>query len=483
MHHSQPKNAPLDLGQIEHFPLITTNSEHYPFGLNERIVYSYLAFRARLDRGESLRAISAATTLNRRTVEKSLRALGSLVQLRKGRWWAVAPTSDQANWFAARKANRMKHWSDGLATIRLLLPKKGARVGRRRFTLNHAALYSELYSFGRRNQNCVKATSLNHMNKLLNGLDAGTIQAGLDLLKAADLIVVVPNGNRMRVNLMPLTDKHGDLFAVMDEFEEKQAVVAPAELNDSGNEAICSFCVSQGIPQNLAVEIAELCNRVPSFCADNFLKMAYRAEHEHLNNRVRGRANARHCGFLLRHKLRDALTVIEARGSGPRVAPLTIEEIKQREAESDRREAEIRANPLHDDYTIDDFSIRGRVQATAREAAQIEDQVHRHIVRYAESKTTNHQNTIRLSGNLYQEVMAHALNRVNGYYNKEKKATVDEFEQAINATLKEREIKPMIFRLESSPQSQPLPPSPKKAPPQFAATDRRRQTGGGRMGR
>ena len=31
-------------------------------------------------------------------------------------------------------------------------------------------------------QNCVKATSLNHLKKLLNGLDAGTIQAGLDLL-------------------------------------------------------------------------------------------------------------------------------------------------------------------------------------------------------------------------------------------------------------------------------------------------------------
>ena len=53
---------------------------------------------------------------------------------------------------------------------------------------------------------------------------------------------------------------------------------------------------------------------------------------------------------------------------------------------------------------------------------------------------------------------------------KKRRQLRDEFEQAINDALQEREIDPMTFRLESSPQSQPLPPSPKKAPPQFAAT-------------
>ena len=44
MHNQEAKNAQLDIDRIEHFPLLTTNSHHYPLGLSERIVYSYLAF-------------------------------------------------------------------------------------------------------------------------------------------------------------------------------------------------------------------------------------------------------------------------------------------------------------------------------------------------------------------------------------------------------------------------------------------------------
>ena len=175
-------------------------------------------------------------------------------------------------------------------------------------------------------------------------------------------------------------------------------------------ETIYSLCVEQKIPPGLAVEITQLCSKLPHLCLADFQEVLRGAEHEHLNNKVRGRANARHCGFLLRHKLRDALAVVESRRSGPRVAPLTIKEIQQRKAEAGRREAEIRANPLHEDYAIDDFSIRCRVETSAREAATNRgSSPPAYYVRYAESKTTNHQDTIRLSGNLYQEVMGHAL--------------------------------------------------------------------------
>ena len=85
----------MKFDQIEHFPLLTTNSEHYPLGLQERVTYSYLVYRARLNQGESLRAIAAGTTLDLRTVKNSLQALGNLVEKRKSRWWAVEPTSDR----------------------------------------------------------------------------------------------------------------------------------------------------------------------------------------------------------------------------------------------------------------------------------------------------------------------------------------------------------------------------------------------------
>ena len=112
-------------------------------------------------------AISAATALNRRTVEKSLAALGSLVEKRKGRWWAVEPTSDQSNWFAVRKNHQGKHWSDRFATIKLFLPKSDAKVGRRRFGIKQAALFSELYSFSRKNGTVT--TTLAGLSKIMNG--------------------------------------------------------------------------------------------------------------------------------------------------------------------------------------------------------------------------------------------------------------------------------------------------------------------------
>ena len=134
------------------------------------------------------------------------------------------------------------------------------------------------------------------------------------------------------------------------------------------------------------------------------------------------------------------------------------------EANNRQREGEIKANPLHPEHVVDDWSIRSRVQASFREIAQIEDKVHRHLHRYANSQTTNQQENVRLSVELYQEVMAQALNRVNDYYNKETKASIEEFHQAINTALQERGMEPVVFRHEA--------PTPQQSLPKVTAADK-----------
>ena len=123
----------MGIDQLCHFPLLTTRGRSYPLGLNERVVFSLLAYRARCGNGASLRAVSAATRLDRQTVKKCVGNLGGLVEFRHGQWWAVEPKGEPATLFAVRRIEEAKHWSDRLARIQLFVPRKGARVGTRRF--------------------------------------------------------------------------------------------------------------------------------------------------------------------------------------------------------------------------------------------------------------------------------------------------------------------------------------------------------------
>ena len=127
---------------IKQFPLLTTKGRHFPHGLNERIVYSFLAYQDRIGQHPSKRQIARETALNGRTVSKCLDALGDLVEEVDGGWKANRPNKDQAEWFASRTVEgKLDHWSDGIARMKLLLPRKGAKVGSKRFTLNCAAVW------------------------------------------------------------------------------------------------------------------------------------------------------------------------------------------------------------------------------------------------------------------------------------------------------------------------------------------------------
>ena len=355
MYHSQPKNVPVDIDQLERFPLLTT-TRHFPLGLNERSVYSYLAFRGRVGRGESLRTISAATTIHRQTVIDSLEALGELVEKRNGRRWAVEPTSDQSDWFAIRKTNHGKHWTDRFASIKLFVPEKGAKVGKRRFTLNHAVLYAELYSFSRKKR--LLRTTLAGLSKLMNGVDETTIRSGLDLLQAADLIQVIRHGRWFEVKVEPLTEKSIAMFASSETNNHPEAP-EPIGFSDPVHETILALCRQHKIPSGLAAEITRLYSQLPHPALPDFQDMLNCAEHDHVNNRVRGRYNVPHCGFLLRHVLRD---IIAAAGATPlvsAVAPLTIDELQQREAEliaATRKSKPIRCMPSSS-LTISPFGI------------------------------------------------------------------------------------------------------------------------------
>ena len=466
--HQSKSGLVVRIDQIRTFPLLTTRGRSYPLGLNERIVFSLLAYRARCGNGASLRAVSAATGLHVRTVRKCVVNLGGLVEFRHGQWWAVEPKGEPATWFATRRLEQAKHWSDRLARIRLFVPRKGAKVGRRRFSVKHAALFSELCSFARANDTV--STTVAGLGKLLNGTDRTTIQVGLAMLTEANLIQATPSGNRLSVRVLPVTEGHLNLFveATPKKTLEKTGAATPAErphFTYPLYNNIYAYCLAKGMPHALTIQIINLCGQLRNFLFEDFLEISNTAEGEHLRNLASGRFNSpgngtTHHGRLLLYKLKTIVTDIEnGRRSAPLVAPATIEDLDRQEADTTtpdarRLQEEMLADPLHEERYggIRLLDIQNRVQGGMRAALEIESQISRHITRHVNSRTSNVHEAVRWSGNLYAEVVAHALHRLNGYYRKEIKATTDEFREAVNAELQERGIKPLPLCIKKTDQ-------------------------------
>jgi hypothetical protein len=460
--HQSRTGIVVNIDQIRHFPMLTTRSRSYPLGLNERIVFSCLAYRGRYGKGDSLRAVSAATGLDARTVKKCVGNLGGIVEFRQGQWWAVEPKGEQSDWFATRRIEEVKHWSDGFARIKLYPPRRGAKVGSRRFSIKHAALYAELCSFARTNNDSTVLTTLAGLGKLLSGTDETTVKVGLVTLASANLIEVSPDGNRLSVRVLPVTEKHLDLFVEAARTKRtlpENGSATPAErfqFTYPFYNSIYSYCVGKGMPHAVAIQIIDLCGELRNLLFEDFLEIANTAEGEHLRNLASGRFNlpnngTPHHGRLLLYKLKTIATAVEnRRRSAPLVAPSTIEDLDQQKAanatpEARHLQAEILADPLHAERYggIRLLDIQNRVQGGMKAALELESQISRHITRHVNSRTSSVAEAVRWSGNLYAEVVAHALHRLNGYYLKETKATADELREAVNAELWERGIKPL----------------------------------------
>ena len=144
--------------------------------LNERIVFSFLAYRSRIQAGAAIREIVRETTLHKTTVTKALNNLPHLVHQHDGLWYANEPPAD---WFVPRKYETAKHWSDRFAYVTLYVPRKKATANGRRFGLNHTAVFSYILSFTNRS-NPTTALTINFLCTLLNGLNHKTVSVVLN---------------------------------------------------------------------------------------------------------------------------------------------------------------------------------------------------------------------------------------------------------------------------------------------------------------
>ena len=289
-------------------------------------------------------------------------------------------------------------------------------------------------------------------------MDEGTIRTALDILRDANLIRWATDGSmRIVAKLLPVTDVQAALFLKKTEIpvtnDTESNAPGQLEFTHPDYETAYRRCIDGGIPHALALEIVGL---TKGLFIDEFLTLDARTVTEHLRNCRTGRYATKdgevpHHGWLLLHKLKQIHRTRRLPATRS-VSLKTIEDIEREEspqakAEARRLEQEVAANPLHPSRSalFEDRDVVARVQMDHQQAYSWLKLVHVQITRHLESSISDYQEVVRLSGNLYQDVMARALDRVNSYYLKEPRATKEEFESAVNAALQGQGVPPIVF--------------------------------------
>lgn len=303
--------------RIKTLRLITTRSAYCPaeFSLAQRRIFSLLAYRSRLDLAISQRELSKESMTDPRTTKKVLAFLAErkLVEQREGQWLALEPSDNTRQWFAVNnKLKYDKHWSDQFSYSALLISKKNARIfleGPKRFTANHAHVYSLLRSLGKANKDhvgVVNSIGVSRISRMLNGLSKKTIRSTLKLLESIRLIVCYQEGVYETIHIQEINNAHGYLFEEVTPRVKKEKIKTEEEkevsFRNEEAQGIYQECRRNGMSIQLAkdIAVAALMAGINRHTLEGYSEQATL---EHSKNRLAGKVSVEHHGHLLKYKL------------------------------------------------------------------------------------------------------------------------------------------------------------------------------------
>ena len=457
--------------KIHHLPLLTTakggafekgigaarqENGHHPTKhlLHERLVFSLLAYRARRNLGASVREVARETGLHPKTAKVTLSNLSDLAHEHDGRWFANEPPD---GWFKSAAINQAKHWSERFAYLWILLPRKGAtfQVGdrSRRFTLNHAAVFSLVVSLGG-DDGVVRNVTALAIAKMLNGMNRKTVSSVLDDLNHLGLIERRNLGTRLAIRLLQFKDEHYELFAPPSQRPipaEEITTTTPRptsnkyQFKDDGLDDYRRLCEGL-LPQSYA-ERAIRAARVLGWDVIDFQLKLENSKHESEENVRNGKCAFENFGKYFILPLEE------------RVAAIKVEEQKEESEQRRReylnspegrksiaeREKAVAADPLHKLHSVDAKSLTDRVRfddnplKNYQQADRMLARVRKHCRSFIDAKGWLHQKTVDESGNLSHRIMGRGLSKINQHYQQPVLATPDEFRTAIDEAIVETE--------------------------------------------
>jgi hypothetical protein len=435
--------------QIEHFPLLTPTSRfvdlitaHRPRAsiLNARLVYSWLAYRSRLDLPASIRSIHRDVGLHAGTIRQALADLSQLVEREGNDWYSVQPPAD---FFHSRRAeHQITHWTDRLAYSLIFLPRKGASLKYPettvRFGLNHAIVWSHLF------RECKKKGRVQRFTiggtAALYGLADNTVRSVLKDLTWLKLITRIDRGGCSEITTHALTPDHQKLFRL--KLPETDTVITRVERkprpytsrNDGWDHSrqVCHGLMQQTVADELVAAAKEL-GETPNDFKSEISRLRQLYESKKVSDGKFG-AYAR---AAYANRVSEKRTIAERQAEEDRIA--TIMRNTDFIALRDRRQKAAAHDPLHKDFCYEETAVFARVDFGDRpfqKLDRVETALHRHITSHVKKdKTLLIQQEVDLKTSLCFRVRKQALAAINEFYMQETKATPEQFEEALDEAL------------------------------------------------
>jgi hypothetical protein len=394
-------------------------------------IFSFLAYRSRLGLISSGRDIREALHLHHGSLTAALNALGALVIGNDAGWRVEAPP---AGYFHTRTVVAPKHWTDSLAYTRVSLTDMG-RQKRKSHTL---------WAFlkGRQVDGLIQGFTMAGAAKAC-GCSAKTVKTHLNNLIAEG--VIAWEGKGLRINNVeqpsekkPATSQPKTPALKGDDWDiVRKDFAADGRINGKG-EAIIQAAVAAGY--------------TPSVYQDEFTRL----RNTDAENRGKGKASPRanfanYCLSCLQSQLHGQIAASEIQVQAlcrPRGA---TEETVDREEERRKKRLAARANPMDPE-----FNIRGDYESLIFDRVRWEGKrVDQHLglgrvfrklsypVNEACKGCRTTQEECDKGAELRDDILRHALNRLNHYYGTDKRATPEEFVTAINEQLAAKSL-PLI---------------------------------------
>ncbi len=439
--------------QIEHFRLLTPTSRfvdlitgHRPRAsvLNARLVYSWLAYRSRLDLQVSLRSIHRDVGLHSNTIKLALADLGSLVRREANDWHAIEPPPGM---FHERSGKHGEHWSDLFAYSLVFLPKKGAHIvypkTKVRFGLNHAIVWSHIVRS--RNGNAVIPRFTIGGTAALYGLADNTVRSVLNDLVWLKLVTRIDKGGFSELRVHVPSSEVLSLFRLKEgNSSGKQRVAAerkplPYTLRNDGWDNCRQLCHGL-MPQKLADEIvamAKQLDEVPNDFRSEFVRLRQQYE---ANKKAEGKFGA-YLRTAYANRLSEFRTIESQQAEEERIANLmaNTDFIALRE----KRAEAVAHDPLHKEFSWSVLAVVARVDLGVapnrceivldKITGALHTHIRNHISKHHQNLNTQ-QAADRITTDKYS-VLKSALARLNDYYLQPTKATVDQFKEQIDNAL------------------------------------------------
>ena len=299
--------------------------------IHSLLIYGYLTFRARKQKGANKRRISLALHIDPSTTDRHLRKLltAGLAATDGSKWFAACPSGPNQDLFKRiSEPKKNEFWWDALAYDKLYLPTEQAvQEG---LSIHANQLYWRLVRWakpietgggviGPGYKTCPSKLTLKYLSIATN-TNSKTVSRSLEALRQLKLIKTPKVlGHYFAVGIAPLEAQQKKLWrwcwqkpvkqlCHFDYFDSRDSESPIAEPPCKFTEWLKNYYVFGKVQEEILDLAADL--EIPLW---EFVALLRQADKDNRANRVDGKSKYENPGLLLRHVLKGRLSIAEAR--------------------------------------------------------------------------------------------------------------------------------------------------------------------------